>query len=360
MTLKADILSRFSGGGGGGDIPLYLPDLTLWYDWHRKQNSLPDKWQGYSLPQVARALGVPIWLPARPWRIETPGVEVTKTEQDQERVIKAETSQGTLIARWVVGPDGDWWQSEYPVKTAGDLAAALELAQARTYVLDSSELTALEAEVGNDGILALEIPRRPYSDILHEMLGWSEGLMFLAEPAIPEINAILEAKLQAFVRKIAKLPGTVVLSPDNLDGQFIPPATFDEYLAGSYRQTTEVLHLADKLLVVHVGGPLKHLLLPMVEAGIDVIEGVCGPPQSNLPLPEAREMAGPDVTLWGGIAQDFLLDMHDRAKFEAAVQQVTREVKGDSRMILGVADRFPTEAELDRLEAIPELVAQAI
>ena len=64
-------------------------------------------------------MGVPIWLPARPWRIETPGVEVTKTEQDQERVIKAETSAGTLIARWVVGPDGDWWQTEYPVKTPG-------------------------------------------------------------------------------------------------------------------------------------------------------------------------------------------------------------------------------------------------
>ena len=206
--------------------------------------------------------------------------------------------------------------------------------------------------------LALEIPRRPYSDILHELLGWSAGLMFLAEPAIPEINEVLEAKLQAFVREIATLPGTVVLSPDNLDGQFIPPATFQEYLAGSYRQTAEVLHQAGKLLVVHVGGPLKHLLLPMVEAGIDVIEGVCGPPQSNLPLPEARAMAGPEVTLWGGIPQDFVLDMHGRAQFEAAVQQAAREARGDGRLVLGVADRVPTEAELSRLEAIPALVAQ--
>jgi hypothetical protein len=29
-------------------------------------------------------------------------------------------------------------------------------------------------------------------------------------------------------------------------------------------------------------------------------------------------------------------------------------------MILGVADRVPTEAELDRLEAIPGLVAHAL
>jgi len=290
MTYKTDILSRFTGGGD--NTPFYLPDLTLWYDWRRKQKSLPEKWRGYSLPAVARAMGVPIWLPARPWRLETPGVEVTTVQDDQERVITAKTSQGALVARWVVGPDGDWWQSEYPVKSPEDLAAALELAAARSYVLNIAELAALEAEVGDDGILALEIPRRPYSDILHEFLGWSEGLMFLNEPEVPQINAILEEKLQGLVREIANVPGAVVLSPDNLDGQFIPPATFEEYLAGSYRQTAEVLHQADKLLVVHVGGPLKHMLLPMVEAGIDVIEGVCGPPQSSAPK-RCQSKAGP-------------------------------------------------------------------
>lgn len=355
MSLKAELLARFSGEGDGN--PLYLPDLTLWYPWQRKRNTLPAKWQGYSLPQVTRAMGVPIWLPVRPFRVETPGVEVTTTESAQERVIRAETSCGPLVARWVVGPDGDWWQSEYPVKSPVDLEAALELAQARTYRLDPSELTRLEAAVGDDGLLAVELPRRPFSDILHELLGWSEGLMFLGEPAVAEINAILEDKLQALVQEAAQLPGIIVLSPDNLDGQFIPPATFREYLAGSYRQTAELLHRHDKQLVVHVGGPVKHLLLPLVEAGVDVIEGVCGPPQGNLSLAEARAIAGPNVTLWGGIPQDFLLDLHDRAKFEAAVRQAAAEVSGDGRLILGVADRVPTGADLSRLEAIPALIA---
>ena len=72
-------------------------------------------------------MGVPIWLPAQPWRRETPGVEVTTVQDDQERVITAKTSKGTLVARWVVGPDGDWWQSEYPVKTAEDLALSTDI-----------------------------------------------------------------------------------------------------------------------------------------------------------------------------------------------------------------------------------------
>lgn len=355
MPLKAEILARFSGESDGR--PLYLPDLTLWYDWHQSRGTLPSRWQDYSLPQVARTMDAPVWWVARPWRIETPGMEIVTTEENGKRIISTETSAGTLLARWtLMGANGDWWQTEYPVKTKEDLAAALELVNARSYVLDTSELARWEAMVGDDGILAIEIPRRPYSDVLHELLGWSEGLLLLGEPAVEEIITILESKLQRLVQEVVELSGQVVLAPDNLDGQFIPPAAFKEHLADSYRVTTEALHQGDKYLVVHVGGPIRHLLAPLAEAGVDGVEGIAGPPQGDVTLAEAREIAGPELTLWGGIPQDFLHDTHDREEFEAAVLQATKEARGDGRMILGVADRVPVDAELSRLEAIPDLV----
>lgn len=355
MPLKAEILARFSGESDGR--PLYLPDLTLWYGWHQSRGTLPSRWQDYSLPQVARTMDAPVWWVARPWRIETPGVEIVTTEENGKRIISTETSAGTLLARWtLMGANGDWWQTEYPVKTKEDLAAALEMVNARSYVLDTSELARWEAMVGDDGILAIEIPRRPYSDVLHELLGWSEGLLLLGEPAVEEIITILESKLQRLVQEVVELSGQVVLAPDNLDGQFIPPAAFKEHLADSYRVTTEALHQGDKYLVVHVGGPIRHLLAPLAEAGVDGVEGIAGPPQGDVTLAEAREIAGPELTLWGGIPQDFLHDTHDREEFEAAVLQATKEARGDGRMILGVADRVPVDAELSRLEAIPDLV----
>ena len=357
MTSKNDILSRFSDSAN--DSPCYLPDLSLWYEWHRKKGTLPDKWHSSSLLEIARDMGTPVWLPVRPWRVETPGVEVITTEANRERIIRSETSAGPLIARWIVGPDGAWWQAEYPVKTEKDLEAALVLVKARHYVLDPTELARTEAEVGEDGILAIEIPRRPISDVLHEILGWSDGLMFLAEPAIPEINAILEAKLQDFVREIAKLPGSIILSPDNLDGQFISPALFQEYLADSYRLTAEVLHQQQKLVLVHVGGPIKHLAVPLAETGIDGLEGVAGAPQSDLSLAEARQAIGPALTLWGGIPQDVMLEMYAREDFEAAVSHAVKEARVDRRTILGIADRVPVDAELERLEVIPTLIEQS-
>jgi hypothetical protein len=358
MTLKAEILSRFSGEAG--ERPLYLPDLTLWYDWHQRKGTLPDRWKDYSLPQVARALGVPVWLVARPWRVETPGVEILTEERGGERVIRYQAPTGTLVARWTLGPDGAWWQTEYPVKTKADLAGALEFVNSRSYVPASAELVGVEAMVGDDGVLAIEIPRRPYSDLLHELLGWGEGLMLLGESAVQEIIAILETKLQRFVQEVAQLPGHIILSPDNLDGQFIPPRVFQQHLADSYRLTAEVLHQHGKRLLVHVGGPIRHILAPLAAVGVDGIEGVAGPPQGDVSLAQAREIAGPDLTLWGGIPQDFLVDMHSREEFEAAVIQAAQEARGDGRMIVGVADRVPVDAELGKLEAIPALIEQAL
>lgn len=358
MSLKAEILARFSGEAT--EQPFYLPDLTLWYSWHQSRGTLPDKWQSYSLPEVARALHAPVWLAARPWRIETPGVEVVTIEENGKRVIRTETSRGVLEARWtLMGHNGDWWQTEYPVKTKQDLAAALELVESRSYVVDASKLDYLEPMVGDDGVLAIEIPRRPYSDVLHELLGWSEGLLLLSEPALEEIIAILESKLQDLVRAVAALPGQLVLAPDNLDGQFIPPPAFKAHLADSYRLTAQALHQQGKYLVVHVGGPIRHLLAPLAEAGVDGVEGIAGPPQGDVTLAQAREIAGPGLTLWGGISQDFLLDMHDRGEFETAVLGAAQEVRGDPRAILGIADRVPVDAELDRLEAIPALIERA-
>ena len=355
MSYRTALLARLSGGDAPS--PLYLPDLTLWYGWHQGRGTLPPAWRDLSLPQVARAMGVPLWLPVRPWRVETPGIRVETVEGADARATTWRTPAGTLTSRWIVGPDGDWWQSEHPVKSAADLDAALALAQATTYLLDEAALEDRAVEVGEAGVLALSLPRRPYSDLLHDYLGWGEGLLYLAEPQVDEILAALDAALDRLVEEAAALPGDVLLSPDNLDGQYISPRAFDRHLRAGYSRTAEAAHRHGKPLVVHVGGPARHLLAPLAACGVDALEGIAGPPQSDATLAEARRLAGPALTLWGGIPQDLLLPTHDQAAFEAAVQQAARQAAQDPRTLLGVADRVPVDADPDRLHALPELVA---
>ena len=180
--------------------------------------------------------------------------------------------------------------------------------------------------------------------------------MQLSEVIINEIVEVLEQKLRQLVEEIKELPGQIVFAPDNLDGQFIPPVVFDTYFAESYRCTTETLHQTNKHLLVHIGGPIKHLLTSLAKTGIDGLEGIAGLPQNNASLTEARELTGTAMTLWGGIPQDFLLDTRDHDEFGLAVQQAVLEIADDPRMILGIADRVPVEADIDRLRLIPQLV----
>jgi hypothetical protein len=361
-------LQTILSAGRGRDLAVpYLLDLTLWYPWHAGRGTLPPEWAGFSMAQVAQALGVAAWRVERPWRVAHHGITVTTQQADSERVIRYETPAGALTARWSRGPDGDWWQTEYPVKTVEDLAAARTVAAARQYVVESdesanqqiSESTNQRITESPDAVVALELPMRPYSDLLHTLLGWGEGLLLLkgeGRPLILEILAQLEEKLARLTAEIATLPGTVLLAPDNLDGQYISPRVYREHMAESYRRTAETAHGRDKRLVVHAGGPVRRLLPLLSEAGVDVVEGVAPPPQGDASLAEARAAAGPELILWGGIPQDYLSPAREQGEFEAAVREAARQAASDDRAILGVADRVPVDADLARLLALPVLI----
>jgi hypothetical protein len=113
------------------------------------------------------------------------------------------------------------------------------------------------------------------------------------------------------------------------------------------------------MLGVHIGGPGRRLLPLLADAGVDGVEGIAGAPQSDASIKEAREAAGPNLTLWGGIPQDFLLKTYSEEQFETAVLEAARQAMEDSRAILGIADRVSVNSEFTRLKATASLITDA-
>jgi hypothetical protein len=350
-----------------GEAPLLL-DLTLWHAWHIRQGTLPDEWKSTmlrdasgaaSLRDISRELGSPCWRPIRPWLAETPGIEVVREDADGQRETTWRTPHGELTSRWSLGPDGDWWQMAYPCTRADQLDAALDLVRAREYHLDDAALRHAFASAEPDEIIVLELPRQPYSDLLHDLLGWSEGLMLLYErpDVVGEMLAALGAKLDSLVTSLGDLPVEIAVSPDNLDGQFISPPAFAQHMAEGYARSAAALHAAEMTLWVHVGGPASRLLPGLAQSGVDGIEGICAAPQGDTSLPQARELAGRGVVLWGGIAQDALLPSTDEAAFRAAVAEAVEQASGMDGALLGVADKVPVDADVERLRSLAELIA---
>jgi len=336
--------------------PLFLPDLTLWYEWHAGHGTLPDPWAGWSLPAICRDLGVPAWAPWKPWKATLPGVEVHDQRGAAERVLTWATARGTLTSRWTLGPDGDWWRSEYPVKSPADLEAARLVAEARTYAPRGGMWPE-----GDGLIRAVELPMRPWSDLFHSFLGWSEGLLLFMEEEerLRVIVQALEETLAGLERQVAALAPDAVLLPDNLDGQFIPPPAFDEHLAPSYARAASAFRSSGAAIVVHAGGPASRLLAGLAAAGVDCVEGICGPPQGDTPLAAAREAAGPGMTLWGGIPQDSVLASCADSDFRSLAARAFEAAEQDPNVVAGVADRVPPQAMPERLVQLAHLAREA-
>jgi hypothetical protein len=339
--------------------------LSLWHPWHSSRGTLPEAWRGESLPGVCRRLGLPCWQPVRAWSLEQPGIRVHSERTERERTVRWQAPAGTLQSRWTLGPDGDWWQSEYPVKEVRDLEAAAQVAEARVYRPLPGLLPRSTGPDAPGRPVVLELPMRPYSELLHSFLGFGDGLLLLYQErqgkAVAGLLARLEAALQGLLGELRELAGLdfeVAFCPDNLDARFLPPPVFAREVQPSYQASADLLHAAGKLLGVHAGGPVRALLPGLREAGVDLVEGICGPPQSDAGLGEARSLCGERMLLWGGLPQDLLDPGTAQPDFEQAAERACREVRADPRALLGVADRVPVSAPAQRLELLARLAAR--
>jgi hypothetical protein len=351
MDFKETLWAQFNGQAP--NCPLFMPDLGLWFEWHSKRGTLPEAYREGSLVDIASALNCPAWMVHTPWQLEYDGIDVTREKSENQRVIKYHTKFRVLSEIWSLGPDGDWWQTEYPVKDEDDLDAAGEIVKAMQYRLKSSKPA--DADSNPCVIDVIQLPKAPYSDMLHTMLGWSEGLMLMMaeEDRLTELLGVMEEKRRDLIQNLAAgFSRAIFLAPDNLDGQFISPAAFEKHLRSSYQKTCETLHRRDNYLWVHIGGISKHLLPLLSGSGIDGLAGISGPPQSDAALFEARKATGPDISLWGGIPQDYVMPMVDLSLLIESVEEAKAFAETDNRTIIGIADHVPVDAEFSRLKEI--------
>lgn len=364
MTYKEQIIQLFQNTGSGNKplSPIFLPDFTTWYKWHSKKGTLPKEFTGKKMEDICRSLNVPIWNTCQPWSVESKDVEISHTEEKEEMITRYQFKDTTLTAKWKKGPDGDWWQTEYPVKKAEDLDVLRVYLEGRTFKVEMDELSDMLDETGNDGIVAPMLPSRAFSWMMLEMIGWREILIMLLaqEETIRELVNLAEKQIQAFTRilleKLQSKGCKIYLSPDNLDGMFVTPKYFDEYLTKGYEETTKICHEHNSFLIVHGGGPLETILENISNCRIDCIAGISGPPQGNTPIETARLKAGEKIVMWGGIPQDYLLDLAVYENYREKFVDIINFCKKDGRSIIGIADHVPLDTDISRLKQIVDLI----
>ena len=151
-------------------------------------------------------------------------------------------------------------------------------------------------------------------------------------------------------------PFQVLIISDNFDSNVQTPDLFNTYSRQYYTEVAGRLHKKGKYLAVHVDGEMRGALTLMRECGVDCIDAATPHPMFSLTPAEARAEAGDDMILSGGIPATVFGCQGTDAEFVESVRRWLETKTVSPRLILAAGDQVPTDAPIERIRMLPELI----
>jgi hypothetical protein len=370
----------------------WAPRMDLWLIAQRARGSLPAELDGANTVDVARHYGFAChavrgdfttprdprdWMLRGfgienhadfPYRVEVTDLPVEFTEEDGRYRTTIRTSGGDVTAALEMTPgmqrDGMSipFVKKRPVETADDLEKVAQVFEHLEVIPTPAAYAAFRARIGGNGLALANGPiaSSPVHLLLHDLMEMEPFMyLYMDEPSTirrfaERLDPFFEAALDALIRCEAE----VVWWGANYDQNVTWPTFFRGELVPWLQATGDRLRASGKLLASHADGENERLLPLFPDCRLDVAESVCARPMTHNSLAELRRGFGPTTTTWGGIPSISLLanSMSD-AEFTAYLDLVFSELGSGERLILGVSDNVPPDADIDRLRRITERVA---
>ena len=170
--------------------------------------------------------------------------------------------------------------------------------------------------------------------------------------AIDSINA---CNLR-IVEEVIDGPFDVMFISDNFDSNVQNPRLFEEYVSSYYTEVAERLHSKGKYLAVHVDGEMKGCLANMAKCGVDCIDAATPTPMFSLTPAQARDEAGPELILSGGLPATVFGSVGTDEEFEHCVRSWLDTRNTSHRLIMAAGDQVCPDAPWHRIEMLPKLV----
>ena len=163
----------------------------------------------------------------------------------------------------------------------------------------------LEAQkkVGDDGVVVAGELHSPLK-MLHFLAGPVTATYMLADhpERLKELMSLHEKAQLDLVRQMLEAGVHVIMSMDNLDTMFHPPAYVERYSASFYEKAAELCHERGAAFLIHACGRQKDNLALVSSLGVDGLEGAAFPPLGDVELDEIMRMTGDRFLITGGIS----------------------------------------------------------
>ncbi|MFI5356651.1 MAG: hypothetical protein ACHQ4G_04885, partial [Opitutales bacterium] len=250
---------------------------------------------------------------------------------------------------------------EFPIHSVDDFPALGEIFEHLVVIPTPEAYAAFHQRIGERGIAVAFGPlgASPMHFILHELVAPEQFFYLYADER--EALARLARRMEPFCDRALEAAlgcaAEVIYWGGNYDQNLTWPAFFLHEIAPWLKRAADRAHAAGKFLLTHTDGENERLLPLYPDCGFDVAESVCPRPMTRCSLREVRAGMGPRTTIWGGIPSLALLPAHmDDRDFEAYLDDLLAEAGSGGRLILGVSDNVPPDADLGRLDRIRERI----
>jgi len=318
MTGRERILSAFRGGKP--DTVPFCPNIYYWFYHHLAAGTLPVELREARHPfDALRILGADIlarWDTQHTTKtvftageyseeygghtkMERPAVTAFNIYPPHKGTIRSRfaTPHGTLSQTWIYTEEaGADFLAEYWWKDWSEYKAIRFMMEATEFEFDAAGFHRWVERVGDDGVMMVHVTQSPLKTF-HWLAGCENASLFLVDhpDEMKELAKIHEEKALALVGKIVDhAEAEVFISLDNLDSAFYPPYFFRDYCESFYSRAAEIVHGRGKTFVVHACGHNKAVMPLVGRSGVDCLEGLTPPPMGDVPLGDARALAGRD------------------------------------------------------------------
>ena len=212
--------------------------------------------------------------------------------------------------------------------------------------------------LGDLGVIYTQLPYSGLGYLIARNFGVEKTCMAMfdnPEKLKDTIDTINSCNLR-ILEEIIDGPFEVLFISDNFDSNVQNPNLFNQYSKDFYITLATRAHSENKFLAVHVDGEMKGCLKNFADCGVDCIDAATPASMFKLTPQQAREEAGADLILSGGIPANIFGPNATDDEFVECVKKWLDTKKTSSRLIMAAGDQVPTDAPLHKIKMLPRLV----
>jgi hypothetical protein len=360
MTRRELNLAIFEGTA---TTVLWQPRLETWIHHHRAEGTLPDRYKGMDDLQIYDALSCSVRYAA------CVGIEHYSDLTDIERCERQEADRFIVTVRTPSGTIQtvyrDIWEGPklknrrihgFPVKTVEALRVATDLVERQRFYANLQKFQEAADRVGHRAEPTIFLSSSGFTELIKNWCGLVDTYYLLADhPA--EVEAHLEAcdrRDDRIVDAALQLPCRIFNLGDHATNEFSPPPILKRYLMPRWQHISARLHKHNRFVHTHWDGNSRTMLPYLQETGLDGVEALPPAPMGDMTLEEIKAAVGDRI-----VCLDLLPAIHFLSHFsmQTCLDFARRVIDMFApRLILGISDEISQVGEIEKVEAITELV----